>query len=177
MNEKLKNSLSLQILVRVAVMAAMDVLLMNYLGIHTKFTKIGFAFVPIAVCGMLYGPKWSTLCAGLGDIINCLLGPYGWYPPLTVTACLNGFVFGIFLKGRSDKMPAIIAAVLVFQIFISLGLNTLILSHLYETPLRELLISRVPQTVIMTVVQIAVLRLIGTKRVVNTIAGSSVRVS
>ena len=87
-----KSSVYLQTLMRVAVMVAMDVILMNYLGIHTKFMKIGFAFVPIALCGMLYGPKWSTLCAGLGDLINCLLGPFGWYPPLTITACLNGFI-------------------------------------------------------------------------------------
>ena len=75
MQSKKISSPHLQILLRVAVLAAMDVLLMNYLGIHTQYFKIGFSFVPIALCGMLYGAKWSTACAGLGDVIHCLLGP------------------------------------------------------------------------------------------------------
>lgn len=130
MQQTKKSSIPLQTLIRVAILIAMDVLLMNYLGIHLQFYKIGFSFVPIALCGMLYGWKWGTVCAGLGDLINCVLGPYGWYPPLTLSACLNGFLFGLFLKGRSDSLPAIFAAVSLFQICISLLLNTWFLSIL-----------------------------------------------
>ena len=70
MQSKKISSPHLQILLRVAVLAAMDVLLMNYLGIQTQYFKIGFSFVPIALCGMLSGAKWSTACAGLGDLMN-----------------------------------------------------------------------------------------------------------
>ena len=168
-----KKSFDLQILIRVAILIAMDVLLMNYLGIHTQFFKIGFSFVPIALCGMLYGWKWGTACAGIGDLINCLLGPYGWYPPLTLSACLNGAVFGLFLKGRSDHLGAIVAAVSVFQIGISLLLNTWFLSMLYGTPFTELMITRIPQVLIMLLVQIVVLRLLGAKKLVTALAGSA----
>lgn len=172
-NQTKKNPFELQILIRVAILIAMDVLLMNYLGIHTQFFKIGFAFVPIALCGMLYGAKWGAACAGIGDLINCFLGPYGWYPPLTLSACLNGFVFGLFLKGRSDHLGAIVAAVSVFQIGISLLLNTWFLSMLYSTPFLELMVTRIPQVLIMFPVQIVVLRLIGSKKLVTTLAGSA----
>ena len=173
MNQTKKNPFDLQILIRVAILVAMDVLLMNYLGIHTQFFKIGFAFVPIALCGMLYGPKWGAACAGVGDLINCLLGPFGWYPPLTLSACLNGFVFGLFLKWRSDHLGAIVAAVSVFQIGISLLLNTWFLSMLYTTPFLELMITRIPQVLVMFPVQVVVLRLIGSKKVVTALAGSA----
>ena len=173
MNQTKKNPFDLQILIRVAILVAMDVLLMNYLGIHTQFFKIGFAFVPIALCGMLYGPKWGAACAGVGDLINSLLGPFGWYPPLTLSACLNGFVFGLFLKGRSDHLGAIVAAVSVFQIGISLLLNTWFLSMLYTTPFLELMITRIPQVLVMFPVQVVVLRLIGSKKVVTALAGSA----
>ena len=173
MQSKKISSPHLQILLRVAVLAAMDVLLMNYLGIHTQYFKIGFSFVPIALCGMLYGAKWSTACAGLGDLINCLLGPYGWYPPLTLSACLNGFLFGFFLKGRSDRLGAIIAAVVTFQLGVSLLLNTWFLSLLYSTPFLELMLTRVPQVLLMLPIQIIVLRLIGSKRLVTALAGTA----
>ena len=173
MQSKKISSPHLQILLRVAVLAAMDVLLMNYLGIHTQYFKIGFSFVPIALCGMLYGAKWGTACAGLGDLINCFLGPYGWYPPLTLSACLNGFLFGFFLKGRSDQLGAIIAAVVTFQLGVSLLLTTWFLSLLYSTPFLELMITRVPQVLLMLPIQIIVLRLIGSKRLVTALAGTT----
>ena len=156
----------LQTLIRVAILVAMDVLLMNYLGIHTQFFKIGFSFVPIALCGMLYGAKWGTVCAGVGDLINCFLGPFGWYPPLT----FNGFLYGFLLKGRSGSLPAIAAAVVLFQVGVSLGLNTWFLSMLYTTPYLELLVTRIPQTLIMLPVQIIVLRLIGSKKLIEVLS-------
>lgn len=173
MKQTKTSPLNLQLLVRVAVFIAMDVLLMNYLGIHTQFFKIGFSFVPIALCGMLYGAKWGTVCAGVGDLLNCFLGPYGWYPPLTLSACLNGFLYGALLKGRSDSLPAIVAAVCLFQFGISLLLNTWFLSMLYSTPYMELLLARIPQVLVMLPVQIIVLRMIGTKRLVTAIAGTA----
>ena len=173
MKQTKTSPLNLQLLVRVAVFIAMDVLLMNYLGIHTQFFKIGFSFVPIALCGMLYGAKWGTVCAGVGDLLNCFLGPYGWYPPLTLSACLNGFLYGALLKGRSDSLPAIVAAVCLFQFGISLLLNTWFLSMLYSTPYMELLLARIPQVLVMLPGQIVVLRMIGTKRLVTAIAGTA----
>ena len=174
MNQTPAKKVNLQILVRVAILIAMDVLLMNYLGIHTQFYKIGFAFVPLALCGMLYGAKWATVCAGIGDLINCFLGPFGWYPPLTFSACLNGFVFGLFLKDRSDSLPAIFAAVAVYQIGISLFLNTWFLSMLYTTPYFELMLTRIPQVAVMFPIQVIVIRMIGSKKLVRTLAGNSI---
>ena len=169
MQQKQQRSVSLQTLVRVAILIAMDVLLMNYLGIHTQFFKIGFSFVPIALCGMLYGWRWGTVCAGVGDLINCVFSGLGWYPPLTLSACLNGFLYGLLLKGRSDSLPAIVLAVGIFQIGISMFLNTWFLSILYTTPYFELMVTRIPQVLLMLPVQIIVLRAIGAKKVIRTL--------
>ena len=168
-----KNGIQLQIMLRVAFLIALNVLLMNYLGIHTQFFKIGFSFVPVALCGMLYGAKWSTVCAGVGDLLNCFLGAFGWYPPLTLSACLVGWIYGIVLKGRSDRLGAIVLAVAAVQILISMLLNTWFLSMLYTTPYFELMLTRVPQVLIMLPVQIIVLRLMGSKKLLTTLAGNT----
>lgn len=165
----------LQILVRVAVLVALDVLLMNYLGIHTQFFKIGFSFVPVAVCGMLYGPKWGTACAGLGDLINCLLGPYGWFPPLTVSACLTGLLYGLLLKNRTDNLKMIILTVGIIQVFVSLLFTTFCLTLLYGTPYPELLVSRLPQVVLMFPVQVIVLRALGNARIMAALGGNTLQ--
>ena len=92
MKQKTNRSFDLQILVRVAILVAMTVLLMNYLGIHTQFFKIGFSFVPIALCGMMYGARWSAACAVVGDLINCLLGVWqgAGYGAIIYIATING---------------------------------------------------------------------------------------
>ena len=56
---------------------------------------------------------------------------------------------------------------------ISLLLNTWFLSMLYSTPYMELLLARIPQVLVMLPVQIVVLRMIGTKRLVTAIAGTA----
>lgn len=162
----------LQTLIRVAILIALNVLLMNYLGIHTQFFKIGFSFIPVALCAMLYGWKGGLVCGGVGDLLNCFLGPFGWYPPLTLSACLSGTLYG-FLKGRSDHLLAITSICCISQLVISLGLNTWFLSMLYTTPYWELLLTRVPQALVMLPVQIVALRAIGTKRLIATLAGSA----
>lgn len=160
---------SLNIMLRVAILIALDVLLMNYLGIHTPYFKIGFSFVPVVLCGMLYGAKWSTVCAGVGDLMNCFLGPYGWYPPLTLSACLMGWIYGAVLKGRSSSLPAILLAVGAVQILISMLLNTWFLSLLYTAPYFELMLTRVPQVLLMLPVQTVVLRLIGSEKILSAL--------
>ncbi len=174
MNQTTGKKIDLQILVRVAILIAMNVLLMNYLGLHTQYFKIGFSFVPIALCGMLYGAKWSTVCACIGDLINGFVGPFPPYPPLTLSACLNGFVFGVCLKDRSDSIPAIVTVTVISQLFISLLLTTWFLSILYDSPYFELMVIRIPQVLLMFPVQIIMLRLIGSKKLVAAFAGHSV---
>lgn len=169
-----KRKLYLQIIVRIAVLAAINVVLMNYLGIHTKTMKLNFAFIPIAVCGMLYGAGAGAFCAGLGDILNCLLSPFGWYPPLTLTACLNGWIYGFFLKNKSESIINVILAVVIFQVAVSFGLNTFFLSLLYQRPFIELAVTRIPQTLIMIPLQIVVLRAVGNRKFINLLAGTSV---
>ena len=56
---------------------------------------------------------------------------------------------------------------------VSLLLNTWFLSLLYSTPFLELMITRVPQVLLMLPIQIIVLRLIGSKRLVTALAGTA----
>ena len=70
-------------------------------------------------------------------------------------------------------MGAIIAAVVTFQLGVSLLLTTWFLSLLYSTPFLQLMITRVPQVLLMLPIQIIVLRLIGSKRLVTALAGTT----
>ena len=171
MKQTTPHGIDLHILVRVAVLVALNVLLMNYFGIHSETMKIGFSFLPIALCGMMYGARWSTACALTGDLLNCVFGGFPWFPPLTLSACINGFVYGAILKNRSNSMPAIFAAAVITQVAVGLFLNTWFLSILYTSPYGGLLVTRIPQTLVMLVLQVITLRLVGAKNLVSALSG------
>ncbi len=93
------------------------------------FLKINVAFFALAVVGMFFGPVPATLAAIAGDLIGCLVSGQAPFPLLTVTAALEGLVFGICLYKREGKKLAVMAVVarLIDSFVINLLLNTAIL--------------------------------------------------
>ena len=55
------------------MLIAFDVIFTRVLALNMPLTKIGLGFAAVMVCGMLYGPGWAALCAGLGDLVGSLL--------------------------------------------------------------------------------------------------------
>ena len=124
------------------------------------FVGFGFSFVPIVVAAILYGPIAAGIVGALGDFIGAILFPIGaYFPGFTLTAFLTGCVFGLFLH-KKQGWPQILAAVGINQWILSLFLNTLWISILYGSPYWPLLVTRLVQCAILTVVQIVCIRLI-----------------
>ena len=63
------------------MLIAFDVIFTRVLALNMPLTKIGLGFAAVMVCGMLYGPGWAAVCAGLGDLVGSLLFPTGAYFP------------------------------------------------------------------------------------------------
>lgn len=165
-------NLLVQRLVRVALLVALIMILQNYLGIHTAYFKIGFAFVPIAVCALLYGPLWAGGAAAAADFLGWVVYPVGpYFPPLTLTAFLTGVIFGLCLKGRGGSWRSIVAAVAINQVLVGMLANTWFLSLLYNTAFPVIFVTRIPQFLILIPVQIAVLRLVSRPAFIDRLAG------
>lgn len=151
----------LKTLVNVSLLVAMEVVLARFLSINTPIVRIGFGFVPIAICAMMYGPALAGVAGAMGDIIGATLFPTGaYFPGFTLSAALTGVVFGLFLYRRKGNMPQLTAAVAVNSLGISLLLSTLWLSILFGTSYWQLLPTRIVQNLIMIPVQFVVLRLL-----------------
>ena len=69
---KLFPRIKTQTLCRVAVMAALYVLL-NMLSIQAGNLRITFASLPVVVCALLFGPGEAALTALLGEFLNQML--------------------------------------------------------------------------------------------------------
>lgn len=72
--------------------------------IEIPYAKINFAFIAIAVIGMLYGPVVGAMASGICDIVGFFAHPQGSFLPLyTCIAVLQGLIYGICLYHKMDK--------------------------------------------------------------------------
>ena len=153
--------ISVRTLTAVALFVALEVVLSRFLSISTESLKIGFAFVPLVCCAMLYGPVWGAVAGGLADFIGAVLFPIGpYFPGFTLTNALIGLVFGLFLRRSTSGtagIVAICAAVLINNLVLSLLLNTLWVSVLYGSPFLQLLPVRLMQNAVMIPIEIVVI--------------------
>ena len=147
-------------LVLMAMLVAIQVVLSRFLSINLWNLKIGFAFVPIALAGMLLGPMGAGVTGMVADLIGATLFPSGaFFPGFTLTAFITAFGYGFFLQKKQD-IPHILAAVLFSEIVGTLLLNTKWLSILYGTPFLPIFITRLGQAVGMGIVEVIVIRLL-----------------
>ena len=143
-----------RMLTTLALLTAMEIVLSRFLSINAWNIKIGFSFLPVVVAAILFGPLQAAVVAALGDFIGALLFPIGaYFPGFTLTAFLTGCVYGFFLH-RKQGWLQVIASVGINQFVLSLFLNTLWISVLYGSPYGPLLLTRIVQCAILTVVQL-----------------------
>jgi ECF transporter S component (folate family) len=157
----MQNKVNIKILANVALLIALEVVLSRFLSISTPIVKIGFSFVPIAFCAIMYGPVWAGVAAALGDIIGATLFPIGaFFPGFTLSAALTGVVFGLFLYNRKGNWAQLVGAVSINCIGISLLLSTFWLTIITGTSFWVLLPTRIVQNLIMIPAEFIVLRLL-----------------
>ena len=147
-------------IVLMAMLAATQIVLSRFLSINLWNLKIGFAFVPIAMAGMLLGPVGAGLTGMVADIIGATLFPSGaFFPGFTLTAFITAFGYGFFLQ-KKQTMTNILAAVLFSEIVGTILLNTLWISILYGAPFIAVMIPRLGQALGMGIVEVLVIRLL-----------------
>ena len=168
MNTNARNK-NLTTLVSLALLIAIEVVLSRFFSIRTPIVRIGFGFVPVAVAGMMFGPFGGVVVAGVGDLLGATLFPSGaFHPGFTMSAALGGLVYGLLIHhkegtpewshGKLLVRIAIAAAINCFAI--SLCLNTVWLTQLYDKGFMVLMPPRIVKEAIMFVVDFVVINLV-----------------
>ncbi len=166
MSSRLKEEFQIDVrtMTTMAVLIAMQIIFSRFLSLQAWNLRIGFGFVPIVIAGIMFGTVKAGIVAGVSDVLGALLFSYGFTPLITVTAVLTGVVFELFLYKKAT-MIRIVLSVLVAQIFCSLLLNSYFLYILYfsesGTSLFAFIMTRVIQTIVMIVVEIAITLALG----------------
>ncbi len=147
----------------IGILVAVNIVLSRFLSISIWSSKIGFAFITVAIAARLYGPLPAILVAGLGDFLGAILFPIGpYFPGFTLTAVLTALCTSLFVY-KKTSFPRVVTSVLINEIIGSLILNTMWISILYGNHFLEFLGTRVFQTVLMIIVEIIVMQWLYTK--------------
>lgn len=95
--------------------------------INLPYFKINFAFLALAIIGMLFGPVVAMLAGGICDILGYIVSPQGAFIPVYILiAMLQGMIYGIVLYRKDIKKLLIfmVTSRLLDIIIINLFLNT-----------------------------------------------------
>ena len=141
------------------MLIALDVALRRLMELGDIDSSYSLAFLAVAAAAYWYGPIAAAVVHGLADLLGAMLFPKG--PPhlgLMASAALIGVIYGLFLH-KKTAFWRILCAVLTCSLVCSLLLNSFWLSTLMGKGFLVVMLSRLPQVGIMTVIQIAVLSL------------------
>ena len=61
---------NVRMLTQLGMLIALQFVLSKFCSISTDSLRIGFGFVPMVICGMLYGPFWCAAAYAVADILG-----------------------------------------------------------------------------------------------------------
>ncbi|WP_392486801.1 folate family ECF transporter S component [Haloimpatiens sp. FM7315] len=151
-----KQTLTVQTLVYLSVLAAMQIVLTRFLSIQTPIIRIGFGFIPLMLVAMLFGPLIGGAYAVVVDFIGIMLVPTGggYFPGFSVSAFLGAFIYGVFLYKKPKNLWRITLSVIIVALFVDTVLNTVWLSIITGKAVYLILPPRVIKNCIMAAVKI-----------------------
>jgi ECF transporter S component (folate family) len=125
-----------RMIVFIGLLIALDIVLTRLLSFTTppvgpfSGIRIGFAFVPVVVSAILFGPWIAVLVATLSDVAGFLLLPMNGplSPLITICQGLVAMIFGLFLYRRKLSLLRISLAVAVQAALVSIPLMALALA-------------------------------------------------
>ena len=138
-----------------AILAAAAMIINRFLSFNVWNMSIGISFVPVLVCGLLFGPLWGGVCGALADFIGALLFPFGpYFFGFTATAFISGVFYGLPIVLTNKKTKPFVFAIYCFVFFLlnelvcTLTLNSLWIKLLYSGEFWPILITRIPKSAV-----------------------------
>ena len=156
---KKKGLLSVENLAILAMPIALEIVLKTYLQISLWNMRFGFGFLPIAIAARRYGAPHAAIVAALGDIVGYWLSTFSlgaYNPTLTISYAVSACVVALFIHQKCSIARIIGYCIfngIVFTIFINTYCLFVLYHDFYNMTYAQMLVMRLPQAVIMAVVE------------------------
>lgn len=145
-----------------SLLLALLIILSRFLAIKTPLLSISFSFVPVILCAIWLGPKWTIFVNVVGDLIGATLFPFGsFFIGYTITKIVSATIYSVLLYKKekdsyTDKQFIIrlIVAVILVTLIANIGMNTLWLKITTGKAFMVLLASRIVKELVMIPIEI-----------------------
>lgn len=147
---------SLFTLTCLALLTAMQIILARYLVIPvSESLRFSMSFIPVVIAARRFGIVGGMAVYGIGDFLGAIIFPSGgaFFPGFTLTAVVAGLIYGLFL-GKKSGVVRIAFSVILSQLICTLLMNSYWLSTLMGSEFSAIFLSRIPQALIMSALQI-----------------------
>lgn len=150
------------------VLIAMQVVLARFAAVPVgDMMRFSTSFIPVVIAARKFGVLSGMAVYGLGDLVGAIAFPTGgaFFPGYTVTAAVVGLIFGLFLKPTEkeettlSRYVKIVLSVLCTQFVGSFLMNSFWRSFQTGTPYGAVLMTRLPQCLVSSVIQIVFMAL------------------
>jgi ECF transporter S component (folate family) len=159
---KAKNSELFKI-VLTAMLIALNVVMERFMSFNVWNHSIGFSFITIAFAAVFLGIPYAVAVGAFGDIIGAILFPFGsYFVGFTITNILSAFITAIFIY-KKVSIVNVGVCVILNKIITTLLINSWWITILYKDSLDAfplVFVGRIPQAVIMAVVEIVIVTLL-----------------
>jgi len=154
----MKLKVSVRELCQIAMLIALAFVLERHLPILSlPDLRITLSFVPMMLCGMLFGPVWGAVAFGVSDILGWPIMGLTPIPLILLSRVVQGFLYGLILNRENLTFRThAVASAFSTQIICTAVLTTLGLAHFRGAPFFPLLWMRLPQIAILIVLSLAV---------------------
>lgn len=173
MQSKSKASRILRLMVSCAFLTATSIVLGKYLAINlSDVLRFSFENLPIVLAGVAFGPIAGIAVGVVADLLGCILVGYGINPLVMLGAASIGAISGIFRflfnkSGGVSLFLKIICAEIAAHLVGSVVIKTVGLSAWYDMRLEILMLWRLLNYTIITVLEVPLLYAILKNRAVT----------
>ena len=150
-----------------SMLLALLIVLSRFLSIETQFLVLSFGFVPIMLSAVWLGPKYSSVIAGLGDLIGAILFPFGaYFPGFTLSAIISGLIYGVFLYDKNNDFSnkKILFRLIISSLLVLIIVNVFITSYwlhiLYGRAYIVIISTRIVSQIVMLPIQVIIIFLL-----------------
>lgn len=150
-------------IIMTSVLIALNIVLERFLTFQIESNHYSISVITIVFAIVYLGIPHGIAVAALGDIIGAVLFPIGpYFPGFTLTNILTALCIGLFLRNKVNIINTC-CSIIINKAFGTLILNSIWVSVLYKGGIDAFpayMVTRIPQSIIMTVVEIAVILII-----------------
>lgn len=113
-----------------------------------NIVEIGFGFLGSMLSGILFGPWYGALISIASDLVTSLTKSAIFFPGFTLSAAVGGFIYGWLLHRKPLDWKRFFMSILLVTLIVNIGLNSIWIRLMYDKAFAVIMPARIIKNMI-----------------------------